>query len=333
MQAAPFPENEAARLETLESLNILDTPSEDRFDRYTRITARIFDMPIVLISLVDGTRQWFKSAEGLEAEETPRDISFCGHAILGDDILEVRNTRRDKRFRDNPLVLEQPHIRFYAGAPLEAPNGHKLGTLCIIDRVPRRLDDEEKQMLKNLADMVVGEMIGNVDTETGLANRDALTSVGKKCFENDPTGHGLSMLLFDISEIVSAQRDSESEVSPAESFAKLLRSHFANAQSTAHVGAYHFAVLMKADQDFDDASVVDRFCAEVKKTICPDGGEGLPSAFVGRVQRDSGIHESFVDMLSQADGMFFRREKKPVLKDESDSALVNALLNWRKTIY
>jgi len=333
VQVARFPENEAARVATLESLNILDTPREDRFDRYTRITARIFKMPIVLISLVDGTRQWFKSAEGLDAEETPRDISFCGHAILGDDILEIRNTRSDKRFRDNPLVLEQPHIRFYAGAPLEAPNGHKLGTLCIIDRVPRRLTAKEKTMLKNLADMVVGEMIGHVDTETGLANRDALISVGKTCFESEPTGHGLSMLLFDISEIMAAQCDSQSEVSPAETFAELLRRYFPNAQSTAHVGAYHFAVLIKADKDFDDTPVVNSFCAEVAKTLCPDGGKGLLSAFVGRVQSNPGIHESFVDMLSQADGMFFRREKKPLLKDASSSAFVNAMVNWRKTIF
>ena len=333
MQVASLPENEADRVTTLRSLNILDTPREDRFDRYTRITARIFDMPIVLISLVDGHRQWFKSAEGLDAEETPRDISFCGHAILGDDVLEIRNTRSDKRFRDNPLVLEQPHIRYYAGAPLEAPNGHKLGTLCIIDRVPRRLTDEEKTMLKNLADMVVGEMIGNVDTETGLANRDALISTGKSCFENDLTGRSLSMLLFDISDIMALQNDPEAQKSPAESFAKLLLRHFPSAQSAAHVGAYHFAVLIKADRDFDDAPVVERFCAEVKKTFCPDGGEELLSAFVGRVQSNPGIHESFVDMLSQADGMFFRREKKPLLQDASSSALVDALMSWRKTIF
>ena len=99
MRVANFPENEAARVATLHSLNILDTPRDDRFDRYTRITARIFDMPIVLISLVDRHRQWFKSAEGLAADQTPRDMSFCGHAILGDDVFEIRNARRDARFR------------------------------------------------------------------------------------------------------------------------------------------------------------------------------------------------------------------------------------------
>ena len=333
MQVANFPDNEAARVATLHSLKILDTPRDDRFDRYTRITARIFDMPIVLISLVDRYRQWFKSAEGLDADETPRDISFCGHAILGDDVFEVRNARRDARFRDNPLVIGQPHIRFYAGAPLETPNGHKLGTLCIIDRVPRRLADEEKTMLKNLADMVVGEMIGYVDTETGLANRDALISTGKSCCENDPTGCNLSLLLFDISDIMALQSDPAAQMSPAESFAKLLHGHFPSAQSIAHVGAYHFAVLLKVDPDFDETRAVNRLCTEVKKTLCPDGGKGLLPPFVGQVRSDPNKHETFMDMLNDADGMFFRREKRPLPEDISNSAVVRALVNWRKTIF
>jgi GAF domain-containing protein len=164
MQQPAMAPNEDERLATLHSLEILDTPRDDRFDRYTRISARIFDMPIAIISLVDRERQWFKSTEGFHAEEAPRKFSFCGHAILGNDVFEIRNARRDPRFRDNPLVIDQPHIRFYAGAPLEAPNGHKLGTLCIIDKIPRQLSDEEKTMLKNLANMVVSEMFRDTNT-------------------------------------------------------------------------------------------------------------------------------------------------------------------------
>ncbi len=183
MQEPDIPHNENDRLATLYSLNILDTPHDDRFDRYTRISARIFDMPIAVISLVDKSRQWFKSTEGFDGKESSRSISFCGHAILGDEVFEVRNALRDPRFRDNPLVVNRPNIRFYAGAPLEAPNGHKLGTLCIIDKVPRQLSDEEKIMLKNLAVMVVGEMVNYFDAETGLANRDALINAGAKCID------------------------------------------------------------------------------------------------------------------------------------------------------
>lgn len=183
MQEPNIPPNETDRLATLHSLGILDTPRDGRFDRYTRISARIFDMPIAVISLVDRHRQWFKSTEGFDATEAPRNISFCGHAILGDEVFEVRNALRDPRFRDNPMVINQPNIRFYAGAPLEAPNGHKLGTLCIIDTVPRQLSDEEKIRLKNLADMVVGEMVGYFDTKTGLADQDALLNAGAKCVD------------------------------------------------------------------------------------------------------------------------------------------------------
>ena len=180
MQEPSIPPNEVDRVATLHKLGILDTPRDDRFDRYTRISARIFDMPIAVISLVDRHRQWFKSTEGFDATESPRNISFCGHAILGDEVFEVRNALRDPRFRDNPLVTNQPNIRFYAGAPLEAPNGHKLGTLCILDIVPRQLSDEEKTRLKNLADMVVAEMVAYFDTQTGLADQQALQNAGAK---------------------------------------------------------------------------------------------------------------------------------------------------------
>ena len=332
MQVPELPGNEAARVATLRSLNILDTPRDDRFDRYTRITARIFDMPIVLISLVDGCRQWFKSAQGLDAEETPRDISFCGHAILGDEVFEVRNTRRDARFRDNPLVIEQPHIRFYAGAPLEAPNGHKLGTLCIIDRVPRRLSDDEKTMLKNLADMVVGEMISNVDTETGLANRNAQILAGAKCLEKGADAGALSLLLFDISDVFTTQGEADSK-KPGTAFAELLREHFPTAQSIAHLGGYHFCVLLKKDETFDEALAINRLCAGAKDSLHYDGSDGSLSIFVGCVRYDAKKYVSIDDMLQEADGMFSRHEKQPLPEIKSHSGLVDTLVSWRKTIF
>lgn len=332
MQAPELPSNEAARVATLQSLNILDTPRDDRFDRYTRITARIFDMPIVLISLVDGCRQWFKSAEGLDAEETPRDISFCGHAILGDDVFEVRNARRDPRFRDNPLVIEQPHIRFYAGAPLEAPNGHKLGTLCIIDRVPRRLSDDEKTMLKNLADMVVGEMISNVDTETGLANRNAQMLAGAKCLEKGADAGELSLLLFDISDVFASGGDTESQ-KPAPIFADLLRKHFPVAQSIAHLGGYHFCVLHKENEDFDEALAINSLCAGARDLLHYDGSDGSLLIFVGCVRYDAKKYVSIDDMLREADGMFSRHEKQPLPEVKDRPGIVDTLASWRKTIF
>jgi len=145
------PENEAKRIQNLKSLKILDTPSEERFDRLTRLAKRLFGVPIAVVSIVDEKRQWFKSIIGLEVSETPRDISFCGHAILGDKPFVVNDAQSDIRFKDNPLVLNDPNIRFYAGCPLSLADGTKMGTLCIIDQRPRNISEKDLNDLKDLA--------------------------------------------------------------------------------------------------------------------------------------------------------------------------------------
>lgn len=139
----------------LHSLDILDTPPDPAFDRITHLAKRLFGCPIVLVSLVDDARQWFKSAVGLDVEETPRELAFCAHAILESTILEVSDASKDPRFSDNRLVKGEPWIRFYAGAPLEVSPGVRLGTLCLIDRRPRTLSSLERGWLRTLADTVV----------------------------------------------------------------------------------------------------------------------------------------------------------------------------------
>ena len=158
MENPKNPPDEAKRLETLRALKILDTAAEERYDRITRVAQSIFEVPIVLVSIVDAERQWFKSRQGLDAAETPRDISFCGHAILGTESFIVEDTAKDPRFADNPLVLGGPKLRFYAGAPLSAPNGQRMGTLCLIDTKPRQLTPLQRQVLRDLAAMVEREM-------------------------------------------------------------------------------------------------------------------------------------------------------------------------------
>lgn len=158
MQEPRIPDNEAERLDALRRLNLLDTAAEARFDRITRIAQRHFQVPIALVSLVDKERQWFKSKQGLDACETSRGISFCGHAILSEEIFSIPNALEDPRFADNPLVTDGPKIRFYAGAPLHAPNGHRIGTLCIIDDKPRAFSTEELVVLRDLADAVEAEL-------------------------------------------------------------------------------------------------------------------------------------------------------------------------------
>ncbi len=150
MQAPPFPPDEAFRLQALRSLCILDTPSEERFDRITRSAAYLFKVPIALVSLVDAGRQWFKSKVGLEAQETSREVSFCGHAILARELFVVENALLDPRFADNPLVTGAPFIRFYAGMPLRGPGNALLGTLCLIDREPRAFSRADRDSLQDL---------------------------------------------------------------------------------------------------------------------------------------------------------------------------------------
>jgi PAS domain S-box-containing protein len=153
-----IPSDEASRIATLRGLNILDTPPEERFDRLTRLAQHMLNVPIAVVSLVDTNRQWFKSCQGLDASETPRNISFCGHAILEEQMLVIPDALLDPRFADNPLVIGAPHIRFYAGQPLKASNGSRLGTLCVIDSKPRQLSLSELNSLKDLAMLVENEL-------------------------------------------------------------------------------------------------------------------------------------------------------------------------------
>jgi PAS domain S-box-containing protein len=150
--------NEPGRLQALHNLEVLDTPHEERFDRITRLAQTIFSVPIVLVSLIDENRQWFKSCQGLDATETARGISFCGHAILAHDVFVIEDATLDARFADNPLVTGGPLIRFYAGAPLRLNSGHAAGTLCVISPKPRSFSDHDRKTLTELAAIVVQEL-------------------------------------------------------------------------------------------------------------------------------------------------------------------------------
>lgn len=157
--AAPLdPQTESARLAALRNYGILDTPPEEAFDRITRLASRILGTPITLISLVGHDRQWFKSRVGLDVDATPRDVAFCDHTIRTPDVMVVEDARNDDRFRENPLVTGDPHIRFYAGAPLITPENHRIGTLCAVDYEPRRFSEDDVEALTDLSRMVVDEL-------------------------------------------------------------------------------------------------------------------------------------------------------------------------------
>jgi len=168
------PDNEKQRLETLRGYEILDSAPEAAFDDLTLLASYICQTPIALISLIDAERQWFKSKVGISVSETTRDIAFCATAILQSDVFIVPDATQDQRFADNPLVTAEPKIRFYAGAALTA-NGHALGTLCVVDQVPRELSSEQTEALRALSRQVLAqlELRRNLKRlENALAARD-----------------------------------------------------------------------------------------------------------------------------------------------------------------
>jgi diguanylate cyclase (GGDEF)-like protein len=220
MLEAPIPENEKERIASLRRMMLLATPDEAVFNRITRIAQHSLNTQIVLISLLDENRQWFKSCIGLPVRETPRNISLCGHAILQDDIFVIEDTLQDPRFYDNPLVTGEPMIRFYAGRPLRNAEGHKVGTLCLIDPAPRSLSFSERLLLDDLGHLVEDAFLmrdiklqhqalmdfadeamrdSYLDPMLNIWNRRAITSIlEREKARSERDGNPFSILLVDI---------------------------------------------------------------------------------------------------------------------------------------
>ena len=158
---APIPPDELQRLAALHELGLLDTPAEERFDRLTRVTAALFDVPIALVSLIDANRQWFKSCVGTDIKESSREVSFCAYAVAEGEMLVIPDALRDDRFADNPVVSGPPYVRFYAGAPIFMADGTCAGTLCVIDGRPRDFTDEDRDRLRDLAAIVQQELLSS----------------------------------------------------------------------------------------------------------------------------------------------------------------------------
>ena len=244
-------DDEEHRLQVLHSLNILDTPDDERFDRITRLASRIFEVPVSLFTLVDANRQWFKSATGLETRETPRDVAFCNHAIREEKVFVVPDAHADARFRTNPLVTGEPHIRFYAGCPVHADTGSRLGTLCLIDKKPREFSAAQQDLLKHVAQMLENELtadyVAHEDPLTCLLNRRGFDSRASEAIALcHHAGLHACLFLFDLLEFKAFNET----LGPAAGdrallrFSKLLSDTFRGSDLIARYGDDDFVVLM-----------------------------------------------------------------------------------------
>jgi diguanylate cyclase (GGDEF)-like protein len=315
MQAAARPAQEDTRIDTLQSMKILDTPAEERFDRLTRIAAKLFDVPIALVSLVDENRLWFKSSYGLDMNEMPRDTSFCTHAILGEDILLVPDAARDERFSGSPVVTAGPTIRFYAGCPLKAADGSALGTLCLMDRKPREFTEDDMALQRDLAHMAerelaAGEMV-TMDELTMLSNRRGFEVLSSHALELSRRFEKPAALLYfkldHFTEITDSSGQAEGDRA-LKAFGQLLKLTFRESDVLGRLGGDEFAVLMTnvSNNELENAlerlhSTVEKFNKEAKRDY------NIDFSF-GKVGFDASGHADVGDLMAQADALMFRQQ-------------------------
>ena len=315
MKRPDKPANEKERLGSLRSLNILDTLPEERFDRLTRMASRVFEVPISLVSLIDENRQWFKSRVGLDVCETLRDISFCGHAILGNEIFVIEDAQKDERFRDNPLVTGPPHIRFYAGAPLRYLNGNKLGTLCIIDQKPRVMTEDDLNTLRDLAEMAEGELgaihLATIDDLTKISNRRGFFTLAQSSISlcaRQATPVSLVYIDLDNFKPINDEYGHAEGDRALVSFAGLMRKCFRQSDVIGRLGGDEFAVLLTNTQAEEAGEIVGRFRSlldifneQIKRGYDLSFSEGI----VGLdPEGDSGIDQ----LLEEADVLMYENK-------------------------
>ncbi|HDY8180248.1 TPA: sensor domain-containing diguanylate cyclase [Vibrio vulnificus] len=315
MQTPKKPDNEPQRIADLHSLNILDTAAEERFDRVTRIARRLFDVPIALVSLVDEDRQWFKSCFGLNASETPRDISFCGHAILGADTLIVEDASQDARFADNPLVTGEPHIRFYAGVPLMFEHSSCLGTLCIIDTKPRTLNEEERLDLIDLAKMAERELAAtysaSIDDLTQISNRRGFMTLAKKSMAYCEVGdYPYSIAYLDLNGFkpINDQFGHQEGDLALKAFADTMKKSFRESDVFARLGGDEFVVFMSGASRSVAQIAIQRF-TEALQRYNQSANRGYDLSFcAGIVSVEPDANISLDELLSQADKAMYQQK-------------------------
>ncbi len=312
-----MPDNEFERLRALQLMQVLDTPADPRLDKLTRLVQKVFEVPIALVSLVDENRQWFKSRCGLDIEETPREVSFCGHTILKDDVFVVEDTHSDPRFADNPLVTRKPHIRFYAGFPLRAPSGHRVGTMCIIDSKPREFTEREHGLLTDLAQVAQQQLTAiahaTVDELTKVANRRGFYQLAcRDLSAARAAGSPSTLLLLDLAGFknVNDEFGHEAGDTTLAQFARMLLLSSGKADTVGRLGGDEFAVFMPGAGHDMAKDLVRRL---VGRTAELNGFGTVPVALrftVGVAVAEAAAHESLDALIGRADAELYANKRR-----------------------
>ncbi|MEQ8839930.1 MAG: sensor domain-containing diguanylate cyclase [Acidimicrobiales bacterium] len=312
--SAPTLPSERRRVGALYALGLLDSGPDPAFDEVTRLAQRLFHTKVALVSLVDSERQWFKSHQGTTRTETPRDQAFCAHAIAGDDdVFYVENALDDPRFRDNPLVTADPSIRFYAGAPVHTPDGHRLGTLCVIDDEPRTADAADFEALGDLAAIINREIaqavVAVTDTLTGIHNRRGFDTAGRYLLDlADRLDEPVVFLYADVDNLKSLN-DTDGHAAGDEALrnaASLLRDQLREADIVARVGGDEFAALLKGASAADIDAPLDRVADAIAEHNRLHRSAPPVSLSIGWVERRKG--ESFEHCVERADRAMYLRK-------------------------
>ena len=317
MLKPPRPLEETQRLRALQMMQVLDTPADERLDRITRMVRKLLDVPIALVSLVDRDRQWFKSRQGLEATETPREISFCGHAILQDELFVIEDTLKDTRFVDNPLVTDNPNIRFYAGCPLTADSGHRIGTLCVIDSKPRTLSAGEREWLRDFGQLAQQQLrsiaLATTDELTKISNRRGFYQLAEKGLAiARRTGTSSVLLSFDLNGFkqINDQFGHEAGDAALIQFARCLLLSCREADAVGRTGGDEFCLFMPNTQP-DGVKVLTGRLQEWVDQVNASGRVALPLRFsVGMAIADPAVEQDLDTLLAQADEQMYADKQK-----------------------
>lgn len=335
MIEAPIPANESTRLAALRKTQLLDTPLEERFERITRLVCRLLDVPTASISLVDETRQWFKSVQGSDLTETPRKVAFCSHTILSDEILVVPDATDDVRFSDNPLVTGSENVKFYAGHPLKAADGSRVGVLCAIDHKPRGFSEQDRETLRDLAALAEAELnaktmvdtqnelLSQLDVErrralidplTRLWNRDGIMEILKREHARALRSKAhLGILMADIDFFKRINDTHGHPVGDAvlRDVAKRLLTSVREYDAVGRVGGEEFLVVMPFKPGFAGVdAIATRVCQRVGDTAVPTSA-GLLSLTIsiGGVDETVDFTSDTDELIKKADDALYRAKE------------------------